>query len=106
MLFFDSHPRRQRPETRETARQYYAALEAVCDPKALSAMISERDEVRLFPFTCRELAFRGCLEYCCAVFLYVSGFKAGLSPLRAWCCAAILLLLCLVVVTTKVSLAF
>eukprot|EP00903_Cladosiphon_okamuranus_P013455 g12531.t1 len=35
----------KRPETRETARQYYAALETVCNPKALSAMISDRDEV-------------------------------------------------------------
>ncbi|CAM9323305.1 unnamed protein product, partial [Hapterophycus canaliculatus] len=34
-----------KPETRETAREYYAALGTMCDPRALKAMIPERDEV-------------------------------------------------------------
>ncbi|CAN0335777.1 unnamed protein product [Pylaiella littoralis] len=33
------------PETRETAREYYRALESLCDKRVLSAMIPERDEV-------------------------------------------------------------
>lgn len=47
MFSVSSIPRdgQQKPESRETARRYYAALDSVCDPKALSAMISERDEV-------------------------------------------------------------
>lgn len=35
----------QDPETRETAREYYRALESLCDKRVLSAMIPERDEV-------------------------------------------------------------
>lgn len=35
----------QKPETRETARAYHGALKTVCDPRAMSAMIPERNEV-------------------------------------------------------------
>lgn len=46
--FFDSQ-RRQKPDTRENIRQFYAALGTVCDPRAVSAMVPERDEVSDIP---------------------------------------------------------
>lgn len=92
-----SPPLRQRPETRETAREYYDVLETVCDPRALSAMIKERDEVgdppassvgggrpiqylrrlRTYARTKRGVLWAWVMEQCC-LFRVCFGGEAGL----------------------------
>lgn len=88
-----STPTPQKPETRETAGQYYAALDAVCDSRVLSAMISERDEVSVPSLPLYHLPQLANSQY-------VVSAHVGVERLLCFC-VVVVVILCRVLLVLK-----